>query len=521
MHLNYHFLRFLCPQLENIFVGMEISSCFSQNKDELVIECRKNDEIKYIRANLLPVISSISFPDDFKRGKKNTVSLFPEILEKKVSSVKIISFERAFVLTLDNGDRLLFKLFGTRSNILYYKARENLPSKLFRNELKEDWEINPHDLERDLDISYEHFVQLEGNASKFLPTLGKIPREWLKSKGYIEAGLNKRWTLMQELMDILEVPMFHIIRQGQDFEISLLPEENSLFNTIDPVEACNQLFKYRVVVQAFEKEKNQWIKQFEEQKKRTQAYLEKTSQKLQEIESEASPSQIADIIMANLHQIPAGATEATLFNFYSGKEEKIKLKRDQSPQKYAENLYRKGKNRKKEINQLYENLEAKENFLLQTEQWLEEIKLLEDFRTLKDFVKRNHLVSKNKIQEEQVPFKRYDIEGFEVLVGKSAKANDEMLRYFAWKEDLWLHAKDVSGSHVLIKYRSGQKFPKSVIERAAELAAYYSKNKNETLAPVIYTPSKFVRKIKGSPAGAVMVDKETVVLVQPKGPVSE
>jgi predicted ribosome quality control (RQC) complex YloA/Tae2 family protein len=70
----------------------------------------------------------------------------------------------------------------------------------------------------------------------------------------------------------------------------------------------------------------------------------------------------------------------------------------------------------------------------------------------------------------------------------------------------------------LIKFRSGLKFPKSVVERAAELAAYYSKNKNESLAAVIYTPSKHVRKVKGSHAGAVMVDKESVLMVIPKGP---
>jgi predicted ribosome quality control (RQC) complex YloA/Tae2 family protein len=71
---------------------------------------------------------------------------------------------------------------------------------------------------------------------------------------------------------------------------------------------------------------------------------------------------------------------------------------------------------------------------------------------------------------------------------------------------------------VLIKYRSGINFPKTVLERAAELAAYYSKNKNESLSPVMYTPAKFVRKVKGSAPGAVMVEKENVLMVKPTGP---
>jgi predicted ribosome quality control (RQC) complex YloA/Tae2 family protein len=70
---------------------------------------------------------------------------------------------------------------------------------------------------------------------------------------------------------------------------------------------------------------------------------------------------------------------------------------------------------------------------------------------------------------------------------------------------------------VVIKNQSGKKFPAPVIERAAELAAFYSKRKNDSLCPVIYTPKKFVRKPKGLPEGAVMVDKEDVVMVVAKG----
>ncbi|WP_194974049.1 NFACT RNA binding domain-containing protein [Aquiflexum lacus] len=518
MHFNYHFLKFLIPELERKFVGMEIMECFSQNKDELVIGCSLQNNEAYIRANLLPSVSCLAFPDGFKRSKKNTISLFPELIGKKITGIDPIKFERAFVISLSDGSNLLFKLHGTRSNILYFHVGSKLPLLLFRNELRDDKEIEIESLAKELTLDYDTFKFLEGNASKFLPTLGKIPREWLKSNGYLEGSIDKKWELMTTLLDMLESPLYHIVHQGNEYLLSLLPAPDSLFQTEDPIKACNELFRYRVVIQSFEKEKNHWLKQLEDQNKRTVAYIQKTTQKLEGLENEISPSQTADIIMANLHLIEKGQEDIELFNFYSGKHELFKLKREQSPQKYAENLYRKSKNRKKETEQLFLNLIEKEKLLGQTNEWIAEIKEFSDFRSLRDFIKRNHLTPKSKEQEEQVPYKRFEIEGFEILVGKSAKANDELLRNFAWKEDLWLHAKDVSGSHVLIKYRSGINFPKSVIERAAELAAYYSKNKNDSLAPVIYTPSKYVRKIKGSAPGAVMVDKESVLMVPPKGP---
>jgi predicted ribosome quality control (RQC) complex YloA/Tae2 family protein len=86
---------------------------------------------------------------------------------------------------------------------------------------------------------------------------------------------------------------------------------------------------------------------------------------------------------------------------------------------------------------------------------------------------------------------------------------------YSFKDDLWLHAKDVAGSHVLIKYQSGKNFPKEVIERAAQLAAWNSKRKNENLCPVAFTFKKFVRKRKGDPAGTVVVEREEVILVEP------
>ncbi len=518
MHLNYHFLRFLCPELESVLMGKELISCFSQHKDELVLSFEDDEETVFLRANLLPGISCLSLVPDFKRGKKNTVSLFEPAIGNRVAAVRVCSFERAFRVSFDSGAILLFKLFGNKSNILWYPQGAVLPELLFRNLLKEDRDLNLFDLEKKFELDFERFQKLEGNAAQFLPTLGKISRNWLKDKGYLNADLSERWRLMQELLDMLDAPFYSIIKEEGQYVLSLLPEPNPIFQTADPIAAINELFKYLVVIQYFEKEKQKWIRTFEEQQKRTSSYIQKTTEKLETLRNEPPLSQLADVIMANLHQIPKGADAVELFNFYTGENQTLLLKQGQSPQKQAENLYRKSKNRKLEIEQLEENLQAKMQQAQQTATWLIELQEIKDFRSFKSFLKQHKLTDNSSNHEEQVPYKRFEVEGFEVLVGKSSKANDELLRRYAWKEDLWLHAKDVPGSHVLLKYRSGINFPKTVIERAAAFAAYYSKNRNDSLAAVMYTPAKYVRKVKGAAPGAVMVDKEKVILVPPQGP---
>jgi predicted ribosome quality control (RQC) complex YloA/Tae2 family protein len=114
-----------------------------------------------------------------------------------------------------------------------------------------------------------------------------------------------------------------------------------------------------------------------------------------------------------------------------------------------------------------------------------------------------------------LPFKKFEFEGYEVFVGKSAKNNDELTLKFARKDDLWLHARGVSGSHVIIRKKGQNPIPVSVIRKAAQLAAYYSKGKSASLCPVIYTPKKYVRKPKGADPGAVVVEKEEVILAEP------
>lgn len=520
MHLNYHFFRFLCPALDKILSDSTLHACFSQNKDELILEFRpENGPTFFIRALLLPATPCLSFPNDFRRSKKNNVDLFPELLGRKVRRTRLLAFERAFHLELDSGMLLLFKMHGSRSNILLYPSLQERPIRLFRKELAEDRQLFVSELEKPLSLDWDRFVSLDGNASQFLPTLGKLPRAWLKARGYLSAGLETRFRLIGELLDLLDSPLFSIYQEEEHYKLTLLPCEQALETTTDPIEAANRYYQKAVVRQAFEQEKNRLLRGMAEQRKKTENYIRKTREKLALMEAEASPSQLADIIMANLHQIPAGAEKIELFDFYADKMIEVRLKRGQTPQKQAEYLYRKSKNKKIEFEQVRQNLARKEALLVSLEQEAEDLGMVQDFRSLKAYIKsEDHSVDRTK--SEQLPFKRFEILGFEVWVGKSARSNDELLRRYVWKDDLWLHAKDVSGSHVVIKNQSGTPVPVPVLERAASLAAYYSKSKTSGLAAVMYTPCKYVRKVKGSAPGAVTVDKEKVVMVPPEGPES-
>src|SRR5258706_2819454 len=220
--------------------------------------------------------------------------------------------------------------------------------------------------------------------------------------------------------------------------------------------------------------------------------------------------------MANLNNVKTGQKKISLPSFYDDTVVEIKLKEELNAQKNAEIFYRKAKNQQIEINKLKEAIAQKENEITKLKKMIEFIDGLENLKELRGVTTDAGLNKKSHGQAENLPFHEFEFKGFRILVGRNAEGNDKLTLKYSFKDDLWLHAKDVAGSHVLIKYQSGKNFPKDVIEYAAGLAAYNSKRKNESLCPVAFTPKKFVRKRKGDPAGMVVVEREEVILVEPK-----
>ena len=236
------------------------------------------------------------------------------------------------------------------------------------------------------------------------------------------------------------------------------------------------------------------------------------------VESQRSPDEIANIIMANLGLIQSGLDKVTLSDIYQSGLIEIKLNPKLSPQKNAENYYRKSKNRHQEIENLNNNIREKEKLINELSAEVLEVEAIEDHKALRKYQKAHKTEKTVKNKQLAKNYHEVFVDGWQILIGKNAKANDKLTLKVAKKDDLWLHAKDVSGSHVVIRQIPGQNYPNHIIETAAAYAAFYSKRKTETLCPVIYTPKKFVRKAKGAPFGQVLVEKEQIVLVKPQEP---
>ncbi|HJL14739.1 MAG TPA: NFACT RNA binding domain-containing protein [Sandaracinaceae bacterium LLY-WYZ-13_1] len=114
------------------------------------------------------------------------------------------------------------------------------------------------------------------------------------------------------------------------------------------------------------------------------------------------------------------------------------------------------------------------------------------------------------------PYRTVDVEGWEVLVGRSSDDNDYLTFRVAEPRDLWLHVGGgTPGSHVVVKNPDGRDVPEDVIEGAAQLAAWYSKARGAPRVEVHYCRVANVSKQKGAPSGQVRIKKFSKIKVRP------
>jgi len=495
--------------------------CFSQDRDELVLvfaQARgKNNYYRpfYMKATLRPDFSGMLFPEVVQRARTNSVDLFETLYDRDVLGVRSFLNERCLAILLDGDAALVFKFFGNRPNLLIFEG--DTVVDLFNNKLVADSQLLFSGIDRPIDQSWEAYERSGYDHRKLFPTFGKEVNAYLETPLKEAPSPEARWTVLQETLRQLDERHFYLTTFQYKPTLSLLPLGEIRQEFDEPLQAANRFYSVVMGQNTLEREKGEALRLLEKRLKRTQAYIETNLERLVGLDDEVKNEEIAHILMANLHQIPERAESVELYDFYRDRPITVKLKTDLSPQRNAETYYRKSKNEKIEVDKIQEQLEAREHELAQIQQHIATIQPIESLKELRKYLKANRVLDEKAAESTAPLFKQITHEGFVILIGRNAKNNDLLTQQYAYKEDLWLHARDVSGSHVVVKYQAGKTFPKTVIERAAELAAWYSKRRTDSLCPVIVTPKKFVRKPKGLAEGQVVIDKEEVVLVEPKG----
>ena len=524
MHTNYYFLRQLAPALTAQLRGYRVASCFSQEKDELVVGLLSPTGTEFwLKAQLGAAFPALALPETFHRARQNSVDLLPELLGRTIASVEAWPQDRVLQINFaEENATLVFKLYGPRPNAIFRPAPD-APAQLFHQRYATDDALAP----QAAPAKQTSEATQAAKSAALPPALADLPARYLREqRGYDPAPLEAKQRLAAEMQAELENPaLYYLIYLDGRTRLSLVPLGDILETRpgADPIGALRRFVPLALARRALEAERRQLRQLLTRRADEAGTSAHLARQRLYALAHEAGYRHRADLIMANLHAIAPGASQVEIIDFYTNEPVVIKLKPLEKPQRTAENLYRKAKNQQIEERQLQARIATREAEALQALELLEELDTqpaLAELRGLRTWRKLHALDPAPAAAKAatELPFKVFEDHGFTILVGRNAQNNDLLTQKYAHKDDLWLHAKDVSGSHVVIRHRAGQPVPAPVIERAAQLAGWYSRRQHDSLCPVTVTPKKFVRKPKGALPGQVLVEREQVVLVVPGNP---
>lgn len=573
MALDGVFLNCLKNEFKNTLIGARIDKIHQPEKDELHIVLRGYKEVYKL---LISASSNHPRIYLYKGQKTNPYNppLFCMILRKHISNgriidIKQIELDRVLVFKIDSknelGDitrkNLIIEIMGRHSNIILTddnniiidsikripssisRVRQVLPGIPYENPPSQK-KISP--LSNDAQMLLNNFpYPLDYTLAsrlifKNFMGLSKITAEEIAFRSLNTDANNNIHSLIDEDM-LTEAFKDFFTKLKTDISPNILFDKN--LRPIDVFPLCfyhlskedqkqydslsyalEIFFESRDTLDRNRQRTSELTKFLQTRLKRAENKIEVLLNELEEAENVDSYRLFGEILTSNLHRISRGQSVVTLQNYYEDNDSyiEIKLDKNKSPSENAQSyykLYNKAKNAliilNKQIKQTKDEIVYIESQLDNLEKCTEEIEIqeirleLEKEGYLKPRNKNKKTVSKGKSK----PYSFISSDGFQILVGKNNLQNDDLTLKIAKADDIWLHAKEIPGSHVIIK-NTGKEIPENTIQEAAMLAAYFSKTRGLIKTPIDYCPKRNVRKPKGSKPGMVIYDNYNTIYIE-------
>ena len=542
--MNYFTLHALATEWNEVFSGAIVVDVWSQSANELSLALEKGGEESTIRVHCDPRMVLLFRVEGHGRARKNTATLFEPAHGRAVSRIRSAERDRYVFIELDDGSAFQFQLFGSRPNVLLVQDDVIEEAFLMNDSLVGKAAPEPRKAPRV--GSFEAFQERWRSDRKTLSQAvsGTIPlfdrqlaeevvhcAELDPAGAPSETSEEKQRLLFEASMQVqedLRSPRPTVYWRGAFAEafslipLRSLPEDwrEEPFNSVD---AALGVFSKRQLAQ----------RRFMEAYRPLESALAKTHRKrvrsaqamLSELENPSRADSYearAHLLMAQAADQAAGREDITLPDILNdGAAITIKLDPALTAVENAQRFYAKARKTREARRHAEDRWKSVQRQADEAGELLEQLHALEHYADLEDFLKDNkaalaQFTGPEAIGEERLPYRRFEIGGWEIRVGKNAKSNATLTTKLSGPHDLWLHARGVPGSHVVIRRpNKAAQVPRPIIEAAAQIAAHFSDAKTQPLAPVIVTERKYVRPVKGGPPGLVRVDREDVVMVAP------
>nr|WP_314113678.1 NFACT family protein [uncultured Leptotrichia sp.] len=513
--------KILRYKLTKIFQYDRVSFSLFFGKNNLIFQVKDNSTIFYLKDEKDP---NTDFQSKFLLSLKKYLqnSILINIRQEGFDRIVYFDFEKLNQFGDVEKYTLIIEIMGKASNI-FLTSKDKILSALYFTSIDvgnrvimtgarytlpfEEKKISPLYLEdENFPFETETFMEkIEGVGRAFAL---ECSQDYHTFKKYLSSYKPVMYEIINrgKIQKVLTYNEFYEFRQKENIN---LENGRKYFETLN--DGLNAYFKTTITSNVISEKKKNLLKYVDSQIKKFKKIEKNIKVDLKKNENFEKYKNIGDILAANMHQIKYGMKKITVFDFYNNEEITINLDPLLSPNDNLNFYYNKYNKGKRTI------LALDSRFLdIQNEiRYFEEIKMFiekeNDFIGIEEIENELNLTnnghkSKNKIKLNK-PKKRdllsFDYKGFQIFVGRNNKENEEISFSKGQPNDIWLHIKDIPGSHVLI-LRNNQELPNDVLLHAANLACEHSKAKKGDKVTVDYCERKFVKKIKNSKPGNVI-----------------
>jgi predicted ribosome quality control (RQC) complex YloA/Tae2 family protein len=548
--LTYYTLKHLAADWSGLLTGARLLDAYSQHRGEVALALEQSDwEGSTLVAVVRPEQRMLFRNPGHGRARSNTASLFETALSSVVSEVRIAHRDRIIFLDLGSRLSLQIALFGPRPNVWLVDLTAGDVVDSFT--ASQEWvgkEPPPPRAAPVVDSfdSFEARLPASGTliraVSRAMPlfdaTLARetVYRAGLPQEEIGNVTIAQRRTLFESARELeaqLEHPRPRIYWQGSRarqfalVRLEHIEDESCREELFSSTDDAVRIFSRRTLAQErFDRR----YKPVADRLRQVHERIERSAANMMDELSRPSRADVYEtyghLLMAQATEIPPGAEEVTLPDIIAaGDDVTIPLDPSQSAIANAERYYDRARRSRRARQHAEKRWEGIQGDADRAGELLRHLSDLSSLAELDMFLEANASELSDMLgaagdDQAREPFRRFRLPGgYEAWVGKNARANAELTTRHARPYDLWLHARGVPGSHVVIRRRDRDSdVPASAIEAAARLAAYFSQARTSSLVPVQVTERKYVRPLKGGAPGAVRLDREDVLLVEPAIP---
>ncbi|MED1112806.1 Rqc2 family fibronectin-binding protein [Bacillus paramycoides] len=553
------FTRAITHEIANSLQTGRISKIYQPSKYEILLHIRANGKNQKLILSSHPTYARMHLTNQ-NYDSPAIPPMFCMLLRKHleggfIEKIEQIDLERIIQITVRSrneiGDEslktLVIEIMGRHSNIILVDTKTNVildslkHVSLAVNRHRTVYagaeyvappaqhKINPLHIE-----NADDFIRpldfLSGNMDKqlvgaFMGISPLFAKEVVKKAGMVnEEALSEAFFILQNpLLTHQYVPTM-ITANGKEFfylfPLSHLQGNEKAFSSVS--ELLDRFFFGKAERDRVKQQAHDLERFMQNEKSKNEKKLIKLEKTLQDAGKADKYQLFGELLTANMYALKKGDKDIEVVNYYDENSGTVKITLDplKTPSENAQRYFQKYQKAKNSVAIVEEQIEKTNEEILYFDSLLQQMeaassKDIEEIReelAEEGYVRSRKTKNAKKKPTKPILDKYLASDGTEIFVGKNNKQNDYLTTKFARRDEIWLHTKDIPGSHVVI--RSLEPAEETLLE-AAKIAAYFSKAKDSSSVPVDFTKIRHVKKPSGAKLGFVTYDNQQTIYVTP------